>query len=300
LKRYDEAAAAIEAAVKLAPDRAGLRFQLGLAYMQADNEQNSVGAFRKAIELDSSAVMLNDIAYAMADDNQNLPLSLEYAQKAVRAEEESTAQIKLSDLTQKDLATVDGLTAFWDTLGWVYFRMGSLDQAEKNLSAAWTISQRALIGDHLGQVYERQGKKEQAIRMYRLALAASHRWDAMKKTLERLDKLGGNAKLPRLGDTGRDELIKLRTVTLPNITSEAVSAEFFLLFGAGSKVQEVKFVSGSEKLKSADKALSAAVFEMPLPDDSPTRVVRRGVLSCSSISGCAFVLYTPDLVRSVN
>jgi tetratricopeptide (TPR) repeat protein len=300
LKRYGEASDAVESAIRLSPDRARLYSQLGSIYMHGGKQDKALEAFKKAVEVDSTPVMLNDVGYEMADANQNLPLSLEYAQRAVRAEEESTAHISLDDLTEKELQSVSVLAAYWDTLGWVYFRLGNLDKAEKYLNAAWTISQSALIGDHLGQVYEQQHKKDQAVRMYRLALIASPRLDTMKETQSRLERLGSTVGHGRLENSGREELGKLRTVTLSRITSESATGEFFLLFGAGSKVQEVKFVSGSEKLKSADKALSAAPFDVPFPDDGPTRLVRRGVLSCSSISGCIFVLYTPDVVRSVN
>jgi len=300
LKRYDEAAGAVESAIKLAPDHARLYSQLGSIYMHGGKQDQALEAFAKAIDLDSSPEMLNSVSYEMADAGQSLPLSLEYAKKAVRAEEESTAQMKLADLSEKDLASPSVLSAYWDTLGWAYFKLGELDEAAKYLSAAWTISQNYINADHLGQVYEQEHKKDEAARMYRLALIASPKLDATKETQERLDRLGASANPGRFGNAGREELSKLRTVKLPSITSESASAEFFLLFGPGSKLQEIQFVSGSEKLRSADRALSAASFEVPFPDNGPTRLLRRGVLSCSSISGCTFVLYTPDMVRSRN
>ena len=51
------------------------------------------------------------------------------------------------------------------------------------------------------------------------------------------------------------------------IIPDTASAEFFLLFGPGSRVEELKFASGSEKLKAADKVLSSATFEIRFPDD---------------------------------
>jgi tetratricopeptide (TPR) repeat protein/transglutaminase-like putative cysteine protease len=300
VKRYGEAADAVESAIKLSPEHAPLYFQLGSIYMHGGKQDKARDAFEKTVQLDCTPLMLNDVGYEMADANQNLPLSLDYAQRAVRAEEESTAQISLDELTEKDLQSVSVLAAYWDTLGWVYFRMGNLDKAERYLNAAWTISQSALIGDHLGQVYEQQHKKDQAVRMYRLALVASPRLNAMKDTESRLERLGGTVGHGRLDSSGREELGRLRTVHLSRITSEAATGEFFLLFVVGSKVQDVKFVSGSEKLKSADKALRAATFDVPLPDDGPTRLIRKGVLSCAPVSGCMFVLYTPDVVRSVH
>ena len=92
----------------------------------------------------------------------------------------------------------------------------------------------------------------------------------------------------------------MRTTKIPELKLETGSAEFFVLIGPASKVEGVKFISGSEKLKPAEKNLSSARFNAVFPDDGPTKLVRRGILSCSAITGCSFVLYTPDMVRSVN
>ena len=62
------------------------------------------------------------------------------------------------------------LIAYWDTLGWVYFARGDLDKAEKYVSAAWRLGQHGEVGDHLGQIYEKRGKKDEAIRTYALAM----------------------------------------------------------------------------------------------------------------------------------
>ena len=300
LKRYSEAVVALEAAIKLAPDRAPIRAQMASAYLLAGNQDKAVEAYKKAVELDPSPQMFNNVGYEMADKNVNLPLSLEYAQQAVKEEEEASGKIKLSDLKKEDLPYTSKLTAYWDTLGWVYFRMGDLSRAEKYLSAAWQLGQYADIGDHLGQVYEHQHKKEDAIRMYRLAVAASRFPGAMKETEARLDHLGGKQKTSRSGVNDAGELSQLRTIKIGSTVSDSATAEFFVLFGPDAKVEETKFVSGSEKLKDADKLLRSAPFKTLLPDDGPTKLLRRGVLSCSLISGCNVVLYTPDSVRSIN
>jgi tetratricopeptide (TPR) repeat protein len=300
LKRYAEAASALESALSLSPDQAAVYVQLAANYLRAGDEDKSLSAYKKAIEIDPKPVWLNDASYELADANKQLPLALQYGQRAVHEEEEASAKIKLADLKKEDLGHPSSLAAFWDTLGWVHFRLGNYEKAEKYLNAAWELSQGPVEGDHLGQVYEQEHKKEQAIRMYRLALAASRVPERMTKTRERLDRLGGTTKAGRFGVNGVEELSQMRTFKLGRIIPDTASAEFFLLFGPGSKLEEVRFVSGPEKLKAAEKVLSSAPFEIRFPDDGPTRIVRRGVLSCSSISGCSFVLYTPDLVRSVN
>jgi tetratricopeptide (TPR) repeat protein len=300
LKRYAEAASALESALKLSSDQLPLYVQLGTAYLRAGDEDKALAAYKKALETDPKPVWFNNVSYALADANKQLPLALRYGEKAVREEEEASAKIKLADLKKEDLEYPPSLAAFWDTLGWVHFRLGNYDKAEKYLNAAWELTQWPVQGDHLGQVYEQDHKKDQAIRMYRLALAEARVPDRMKETQARLEHLGGVTKTGRFGPNGTEELSEMRTFKLQHITSDTASAEFFLLFGPGSKLEDIKFVSGSDKLKSADKALSSVAFKLPFPDDGPTRLLRRGLLSCSPISGCTLVLYTPNMVRSLN
>jgi hypothetical protein len=66
-------------------------------------------------------------------------------------------------------------------------------------------------------------------------------------------------------------------------------------------VEAVKFIRGSEKLRSFTGTLQASNFATTFPDATPTKLVRRGVLSCADTgTGCSFVLMTPDDVHSVN
>jgi tetratricopeptide (TPR) repeat protein/transglutaminase-like putative cysteine protease len=300
MKRYPEAAAAYESALKLNPDKPRLAMELGEAYLHAGDELKALAAYKKTLELSTEPVMFNDVAYELAEANKQLRSALEYAERAVREEEEASAKVKLSDLKMEDLGHTSSLGAYWDTLGWVYFRVGNYEKAEKYLKAGWMLSRDPAEGDHLGQLYERQHKDDLAMRMYRLALGASKTPDDMKNTQEHLDRLGGTTESGRFGENVTAELSETRTFAVERITKETSDADFFLLIGPGSKVEEVKFVSGSEELKSADKALRAIEFKMLFPDDGPSRLVRRGILSCYPVTGCNFVLYNLSDVHSVN
>jgi hypothetical protein len=75
--------------------------------------------------------------------------------------------------------------------------------------------------------------------------------------------------------------------------------------GAGktniATVDSVRFVSGDEKLKSFTDALRTAEYKANFPDDTPVKIFRRGILSCSTTTGnCTFVLLLPDDVRTVD
>lgn len=305
-KRYDEAAVTLESAIKIAPGRADLYAQLGFAYMGGGKDDKAIEAFSRAVSIDPRPGLLNNIAYSIAEANKYLPLSLEYAQKAVQGEEEASAKVKLSDVKLEDLRRMSSLAAYWDTLGWVYFRTGNLDLAVRYLNASWSLSQDPTVADHLGQVYELQHKKEAATHMYRLALYRSTQGGAMQsaETLQnvraRLQNLSPKAG-SEWGDIAAlsDDLNKIRTVKLPRLISGQAAAEYLFIIGQGSKIEDAKFLSGSDELKSANKSLRSAALGMPLPDNGPTTLVRRGVVSCYKYAGCSIIFYDPSEVHSL-
>jgi hypothetical protein len=278
--------------------------RLGSSYLQTGDDDRAFAAFSKALDLDLGAQMYNEIAYKLAEADKKLTLALEYAEKAVRAEEEASQQVKLSELQRKDLIYTSNLAMFWDTLGWVHFRLGNYEKAETYLNSAWTVSEGPTEADHLGQVYEKQRKNQAAIHAYQLALAVSTGKpgvaDNLPETRARLEHLHPGGSTFSALYTATNELSTMRTFKVAGLRKKSGSAEFFLLFGPGSKVEDVKFISGSDELKSAAKVFSSIPFKAMFPDDGPTRLLRRAMIACSPVSGCNLVLFTPDSVRSVN
>ena len=67
---------------------------------------------------------------------------------AVDAQEKESHDVDLANLLTGDLECTAKIGPYWDTLGWVHFRLGHLDQAESYLRAAWLLSQYAVIADH--------------------------------------------------------------------------------------------------------------------------------------------------------
>jgi len=307
LKRYSEAVAAYEAELKISGNRGSLQARLGFAYLRSGQIEKGTATLEKVVEGDSKPEILNNVAYEFAEANASLPKALEYAQQAVDRQEKESYDVELSNLLPDDLTCTQKIGMFWDTLGWVHFRLGHLDPAESYLHSAWLLSQSAVVADHLGQVYEQEKKKEQAIHMYRLALgtpeahAPGGPWDDTRHRLEHLTgtKVPSGFDLLR-GDPNGSELSQLRTVKLKRLVPGSETAEFFLLFAPGPKLEDVEFVSGSEKLKDVGQAaLSEAHFQVAFPEGSSARLVRRAILMCSTVTGCQAVLFTPESVNSV-
>jgi hypothetical protein len=103
----------------------------------------------------------------------------------------------------------------------------------------------------------------------------------------------------------KESLQQFRTIELGKVAKDTASADFFVLLSRGKQsaatVESVKFASGDEKLKAFSDALRTADYRLTFPDDAPTKVLRRGILSCSTATGtCSFVLILPDDVRTVD
>src|SRR5260221_13600640 len=61
--------------------------------------------------------------------------------------------------------------AYIDSLGWVYFRQGKLDLAEKYLTeATHLLPHDATVREHLGDVFAKRGDYRHALELYKTAL----------------------------------------------------------------------------------------------------------------------------------
>ncbi len=298
MHQYDKAAPELEKAASLKPDNALLQVSLGDAYLNLGQDDKALAAFDRAVEISATPVVWNNIAYQLSLKKAHLDRAQQYAESAVAATAAALRNTTLDQLSDRDLGLVSSLAAYWDTLGWVHFVKGDLDAGEKYVLAAWNLGQHADIGDHLGQIYQKQGKKEDAIRAYALALNCVR---PDPETRDRLAALVGKEKVDATVARYKDELQQQRTIKLGKAT-QAGSADFFVLLNSEKSravAEGAKFVSGDEKLKSFVSALQSAKYGLNFPDDTATKALRRGTLSCASGGECQFVMVPPDEVRSV-
>jgi Flp pilus assembly protein TadD len=300
--KYDLAVPELEKASSLSPESAELQVTLGDAYLNLGQDEKALAAFDHAVEMNATPLVWNNIAYQLSLRKTHLDRAQQYAESAVSATAAALRNLSLDRLTQKDLPLVSSLVAYWDTLGWVQFGEGNFDKAEKYVAAAWELGHHGEVGDHLGQIYEKRGDKDRAMRTYALSMNGLR---PIPDTRERLANLmGGDGKADAAIARSKDELQRLSTVDLGKATQTG-NADFFVLLsgGAGSvaKVDAVKFVSGDEKLKSYTDALRTANFHLTFPDDTPVKILRRGTLSCSQATdNCRFMMTLPDDVRTVD
>ena len=313
-KKYPEAVAVLEKAYQLAPESGAVKYQLGFAYIRNGDKDKGLTLLQTALnaeqDTDHGALALNNVAYSLIDMNVGLDIAQRYAAKAL--EQQSAESLKVGNGQDGITSTAD-LTATWDTVGWIYFRRGDYEQALRYVKAAWLSDQDAEVGDHLGQIYAKLGKKQEAAHIYRLAFAAAGEAPGMTSSSatknvnlaqtikQHYGELMGKDANPGTFTTSRrpdgsftpmpvEELSRMRTVHFTTSTHEpAASGMVSIIFSPG-KVEEVTLVDGDESLKALTDDIKKAKFDAEFPDAIPARLVRRGVVACHGGSSCEVAL----------
>jgi len=117
----------------------------------------------------------------LAPDNQHAynALGYSFADRNLRLQEALDLISKANQLAPDDPYILD-------SLGWVEFRLGRLDQALKTLQRAYGIKADAEIAAHLGEVLWKLGRHDEAKKLWRSANEKDPKNETLKSTLQRL------------------------------------------------------------------------------------------------------------------
>jgi tetratricopeptide (TPR) repeat protein len=291
-KSYKEAVPELEKALSITPEASALYIAMGQAQLGLGEDDKAMASFDHAVELQPSPLTWNNVAYELAQHKVHLDRARRYAESAVSSvsavlRNSGDANDDSNRMRQEGI--VGSLASYWDTLGWIYFQEGNIDAAEKYISPAWTLTQRGEVADHVGQIWEKRGDKTKAAAAYAAALTALPPHEESREALNRL--VPDKKKSKELIDAARQRSMDVRTFRLSKKLKQNVSADFDITFVAGAKDPQVSFISGDDHAKDFLSDLRSTNFSFAFPDETPTRVVRHGVLSCSNYSGdCMFVL----------
>ena len=305
-KRYPDSVTVLEKAIAYAPDSIPLQSYLGFAYIRNGENDKGLVLLQKVTDakIDSmrSAAELNGLAYTLTELNVGLDLAMKSAAKSLQIQE--TASLKNSG--DEGLRDSYLLGATWDTLGWIYFEQNQYEKALPYLRASWLLTQNPEVGDHLGQLYAKLGKKQEAAHTYQLAYFAMNRNTPFTEGKAILGKIkqhdqelmGANANIGA-NDTHRsadgsyspmavEELSRMREVKITSAPHPSAHGTFEIILSAG-KVEDVTQIDGDESLKSLIEKMKEAKYSVEFPDTSRVKIVRRGIVSCGS-RGCDLVL----------
>lgn len=126
---------------------------LSSAQERAGDTKGAEATLRQVLDKDSNnPTALNNLGYFLAEHNEHLDEALGMIERAVRAEPSNPS--------------------FLDSLGWAYFKLGKLKEAERYLSdAARRNPASANIQEHLGDLFQKLGQQEKAQTSWRRALS---------------------------------------------------------------------------------------------------------------------------------
>ncbi len=303
--KYKEAIAELERAVSLTRDEDdALHMGLGRAYLYLGETEKSIPAFEAAIKIKRNARVLNDVAYYLSESEVHLDKAVQYAETAVTTVANNLRNVETGNLKIDDLYNVTSLGEYWNTLGWIHYLQDNMDRAEAYFRASWMLQQHGAVAYNLGLVAEERGKKQEAIRFFAQGAAVL---EADPDAGEGLRRLARKADIPALLRAAKQDLRSYNVFDVgqlvPNLRSP-VEAEFFLVYAPDStriaQAIDVKFIKGDERLRPLAPQLKTIKYQLVFPDNSPTRIIRRGTLFCLPKPGaCTFTMTSPELVRSV-
>jgi len=307
--RPADAVAILQKSINNHPDAPRhLSLALGRAYLRVPDPEKAMATFKTVLDDKAEPEELNSAAYALAETGVHLPEALEYSSRAVSSLSAKSLDISPDEAEPSDFVLMTELAANWDTLGWIKFRHEDFPAAEKYIEAAWQLMQSAEIGEHLVEVYEKLGKKEKAAAICNMARTTVFGGALRDKLAGEMDRLrpflkGPTGQTSRVGaPDGAMALSDMRTSHIPfhtKLQGNSRSANFVISIINGSRVDNVIFVSGAEELRNAIASIAAAKFSQPSPDQTPVRILRKAILSCSIYTKDCFLVLMPVTDASV-
>ena len=147
-KEYKKAAVMLDKAVKKFPENAQLYFFLGNMLDRVGDKEGMLSAMKQVLILDKDHVQaLNFLAYTYAESGKQLD--------------------EAETMVRRALELQPGDAYIMDTLGWVLFKKGDVNDAIRTLEAAYKIQpNESVIAEHLGDAYYHQQMPEKAKRLY--------------------------------------------------------------------------------------------------------------------------------------
>jgi TonB family protein len=301
-KRCHEAMPELEKSLAISPEQSRALLAQGKCDIDLGNTAKGISEMEQAANQSASSSSWNQAAYRLSERNVELETAWKWTQRAITIESAFLRDLSLDHATATQMRQVNSLSSYWDTLGWVYFRMGKDDLALSYVDAAWRMHPTPTKGDHLGQIYEKLGRREDAVRAYAMAVASdglSKRGASSPEDLadarDRLTKVSGPGEdVAAQIERGHAALSSLNSITVQNPANSKGSADFTMKV-VGGKIVDVRQVAGDSSLAPFSEALRESSIPVHVPEESGVEILRRGTLSCKADAGeCHFMLLGTD------
>lgn len=169
-KRYREAFVELTNALNKLPDQPEILYARALLADKLDRVEVMEADLQAVLKNNpDNANALNALGYTLADRTERLDEAQGYLERALK--------IKPDD------------TAFLDSYGWLKFRQRDYRAAERYLRRAFQQSDDAEIAAHLAEVLWANGKRKEAVKLWRNALKSQPDHDFAPRIRQRLKEL---------------------------------------------------------------------------------------------------------------
>lgn len=166
--RYKEALAVANTALAKAPDDADLLYARAMVAEKLDRIDLLETDLKRILSRDpDNSHALNALGYTLADRTERYQEAYEYIKKALELSPDEAAIL--------------------DSMGWVQYRLGNLEEAARYLRSAYEKDPDAEIAAHLGEVLWAMGERDQARAIWQEAKKREPENPVLQKTIKRLN-----------------------------------------------------------------------------------------------------------------
>lgn len=151
------------------PDDGSLLYMRALLYATLGHAEDSEADLRQLLTAEpDNAMALNALGYSLADRNVQLDEALQLIERA-------------HNLSPDDPAIID-------SLGWVHYRLGNLQQALGYLQQAWAAFPDQEVAAHLGEVLWQLGRHSEARAIWQESIERDPDSPLVHETRQRLER----------------------------------------------------------------------------------------------------------------
>lgn len=169
MERFDEALEIYNAELERYPDEQSLRYSRAFLYDRMGRLDDALDELRQLLrENPEDPIALNALGYTLADRTTDYEEAYRYIAAALERSPDSPAII--------------------DSMGWVQYRLGNLEEAERYLRRAWSLDSDPEIAAHLGEVLWVMGDREAAEEVWFDALSRNPDSRILQEVIDRLQQ----------------------------------------------------------------------------------------------------------------
>ena len=167
MDQNEKAITAFHRSLALKPDDINTLSTLALTLDGLHRYQESDSLYERALKLDpKSHLLMNNYGYSLAERGLQLERALRMSLQAIEAEPNNDSYL--------------------DTVGWVYFKLGHYEEAQKYISKAIGVGgTSATVYEHMGDIQYKLGEKKKAEQFWKQALEMNSANQGLKDKIAR-------------------------------------------------------------------------------------------------------------------